>query len=152
MGSREPNALGTCVIFQEEPGCESDGTPELKYMCHTAKKLMMQRTFLSEKKEGEPSSGGIEVLQLNDSEFMGRNNTVCNFLHNPNETGGKSQDEGESDRGAVADPSSGSEASDCEQAELSQDASGSPSCLRDSVCQDTEDDMDTLDSSVAPAT
>lgn len=27
--------------------------PELKYTCHTVKKLMMQRIFLTEKKEGE---------------------------------------------------------------------------------------------------
>uniref|UniRef100_A0A8C9QZI0 Transcription factor TFIIIC triple barrel domain-containing protein n=1 Tax=Scleropages formosus TaxID=113540 RepID=A0A8C9QZI0_SCLFO len=56
------DGLGTCVIFQEEPGHESGGTPELKYMCHTAKKLMMQRTFLSEKKEGEASSGWSRSL------------------------------------------------------------------------------------------
>ncbi|XP_018611344.1 general transcription factor 3C polypeptide 6 [Scleropages formosus] len=143
------DGLGTCVIFQEEPGhdTESGGTPELKYMCHTAKKLMMQRTFLSEKKEGEASSGGIEVLQLNDREFTGRNNTICNFLHEPNETGGESRDEGDRDSGAGPDPSSGSEASDSEQAELSRDPAGPPFSQRD-----PEDGMDTLDNSVAGKT
>lgn len=31
--------------------------PELKYKCHTVKKLMMQRVFLSEKKENESDAG-----------------------------------------------------------------------------------------------
>ncbi|XP_041112175.1 general transcription factor 3C polypeptide 6-like [Polyodon spathula] len=53
------NALGTCVIFEEnaEHNLESKVKPQLKYKCHTVKKLMMKRTFLSEKKEGEESSG-----------------------------------------------------------------------------------------------
>ncbi|XP_024138230.1 general transcription factor 3C polypeptide 6 isoform X2 [Oryzias melastigma] len=52
------DALGTCVIFEEIPQKgKSSKTPDLKYMCHTAKKLTMQRIFLSEKKEGETSTG-----------------------------------------------------------------------------------------------
>ncbi|XP_059191111.1 general transcription factor 3C polypeptide 6 isoform X2 [Centropristis striata] len=52
------NALGTCVLFEEKPQKgKADSAPELKYMCHTVKKLMMQRIFLVEKKEGETSTG-----------------------------------------------------------------------------------------------
>lgn len=38
--------------------------PELKYTCHTTKKLMMQRIFLTEKKEGETSTGQPEQSLL----------------------------------------------------------------------------------------
>ncbi|CAJ1056769.1 general transcription factor 3C polypeptide 6 [Xyrichtys novacula] len=60
------DALGTCVIFEEGPpkGKAKSG-PELKYMCHTAKKLMMQRVFLAEKKEGESN---IESCHDGDEE------------------------------------------------------------------------------------
>ncbi|XP_074489279.1 general transcription factor 3C polypeptide 6 isoform X4 [Sebastes fasciatus] len=54
------DALGTCVLFEEGPqkgGEEEDSGPELKYKCYTRKKLMMQRIFLVEKKEGETSTG-----------------------------------------------------------------------------------------------
>lgn len=52
------DALGTCVLFEEgPPKGKADSVPELKYMCHTTKKLMMQRIFLVEKKEGETSTG-----------------------------------------------------------------------------------------------
>ncbi|KAM6960592.1 general transcription factor 3C polypeptide 6 [Aplochiton taeniatus] len=54
------DALGTCVLFEE--GQENgDGNPELKYKCHTVKKLMMQRTFLTEKKASETSSESIDT-------------------------------------------------------------------------------------------
>ncbi|KAM9351684.1 general transcription factor 3C polypeptide 6 isoform 2-T2 [Symphorus nematophorus] len=52
-------ALGTCVLFDERPKKgKADSGPELKYKCHTVKKLMMQRIFLTEKKEGETSTAG----------------------------------------------------------------------------------------------
>lgn len=52
------DALGTCVLFEEgQPKGKVNSGPELKYMCHTVKKLMMQRIFLAEKKEGETSTG-----------------------------------------------------------------------------------------------
>ncbi|XP_071356898.1 general transcription factor 3C polypeptide 6 [Trachinotus anak] len=52
------DALGTSVLFEEGPQKgKADSGPELKYMCHTVKKLMMQRIFLTEKKEGETSTG-----------------------------------------------------------------------------------------------
>lgn len=51
------DALGTCVLFEEGPQKgKEDSSPELKYLCHTAKKLMMQRIFLTEKKAGETST------------------------------------------------------------------------------------------------
>ncbi|XP_051238489.1 general transcription factor 3C polypeptide 6 isoform X2 [Dicentrarchus labrax] len=52
------DALGTCVLFEEgtRKG-RADSGPEIKYMCHTVKKLMMQRIFLTEKKEGETGTG-----------------------------------------------------------------------------------------------
>ncbi|XP_056273420.1 general transcription factor 3C polypeptide 6 isoform X2 [Pseudoliparis swirei] len=52
------DTLGTCVLFEEGPQKKNaDRGPELKYICHTVKKLMMQRIFLVEKKEGETSTG-----------------------------------------------------------------------------------------------
>ncbi|KAJ8245649.1 hypothetical protein GJAV_G00272990 [Gymnothorax javanicus] len=79
------DALGTCVIFEESHGADggSESSPKLKYKCHTMKKLMMQRTFLSERKEGESGSEGIEFLRLNDGEGRRRHDWVCNFSHDP---------------------------------------------------------------------
>uniref|UniRef100_A0A1A8L4B6 General transcription factor IIIC, polypeptide 6, alpha n=2 Tax=Nothobranchius TaxID=28779 RepID=A0A1A8L4B6_9TELE len=53
------DAFGTCVAFEEVPrkGKANSG-PELKYLCHTMKKLSMQRIFLSEKKDGETITAG----------------------------------------------------------------------------------------------
>uniref|UniRef100_A0A1A7WZ37 General transcription factor IIIC, polypeptide 6, alpha n=2 Tax=Iconisemion striatum TaxID=60296 RepID=A0A1A7WZ37_9TELE len=53
------DALGTCVAFEEVPrkGKANSGS-ELKYLCHTMKKLSLQRIFLSEKKDGETVTGG----------------------------------------------------------------------------------------------
>ncbi|XP_034391093.1 general transcription factor 3C polypeptide 6 isoform X2 [Cyclopterus lumpus] len=61
------DTLGTCVLFEEGPQKrKADRGPELKYMCHTVKKLMMQRIFLVEKKEGETSTGsGDSGEQMN---------------------------------------------------------------------------------------
>nr|XP_020466906.1 general transcription factor 3C polypeptide 6 [Monopterus albus]XP_020466913.1 general transcription factor 3C polypeptide 6 [Monopterus albus] len=59
------DALGTCVLFNEVPQKENaDSGPEIKYMCHTMKKLMMQRVFLTEKKEDETSTGGLTQSDL----------------------------------------------------------------------------------------
>ncbi|KAI4877316.1 hypothetical protein NFI96_002512 [Prochilodus magdalenae] len=81
------DAVGTCVIFQEDSGdgLGSSGSPSLRYQCHTAKKLMLQRTFLSERKEGESCSGGIEVLSLNEGDVCGRASTVCHYVLDPTE-------------------------------------------------------------------
>ncbi|XP_047209150.1 general transcription factor 3C polypeptide 6 isoform X2 [Girardinichthys multiradiatus] len=50
------DALGTCVLFEEvskKAAGKTDSCPGLKYICHTVKKLTMQRIFLTEKREGE---------------------------------------------------------------------------------------------------
>ncbi|XP_030586443.1 general transcription factor 3C polypeptide 6 isoform X2 [Archocentrus centrarchus] len=55
------DALGTCVLFEETPGKGKGASgPGLKYLCHTVKKLKMQRIFLTEKKEGETSTGSCD--------------------------------------------------------------------------------------------
>ncbi|XP_062848324.1 general transcription factor 3C polypeptide 6 [Trichomycterus rosablanca] len=84
------DSLGTCVIFEEHPQDQagSDQNPALQYKCHTTKKLMLQRTFLYERKEGEASTGGIEILSLNEGEMGGRANTVCHYGLDPTETQG----------------------------------------------------------------
>ncbi|XP_034032511.1 general transcription factor 3C polypeptide 6 isoform X3 [Thalassophryne amazonica] len=52
------DALGTCVLFEEgAPRGKTESSPVVKYMCHTVKKLMMQRIFLTEKKESESDIG-----------------------------------------------------------------------------------------------
>lgn len=51
-------ALHPYIFFMEN----QDHVPELKYTCHTARKLMMQRIFLTEKKECETSEGQPEQL------------------------------------------------------------------------------------------
>ncbi|XP_042268520.1 general transcription factor 3C polypeptide 6 [Thunnus albacares] len=62
------DALGTCVLFEEAPHKgKSESGPELKYMCHTVKKLMMQRIFLTEKKEGETNTGSFDSDEQRDS-------------------------------------------------------------------------------------
>ncbi|XP_019934689.1 general transcription factor 3C polypeptide 6 isoform X2 [Paralichthys olivaceus] len=62
------DALGTCVLFEEGPQTgQGDKAPELKYMCHTVKKLMMQRIFLTEKKEGETSTGSGDGGEQQDT-------------------------------------------------------------------------------------
>lgn len=62
------DALGTCVLFEEGPEKrKADSGPELKYMCHTVKKLMMQRIFLTDKKEGETSTGSGDSGEQKDT-------------------------------------------------------------------------------------
>ncbi|KAM3870586.1 general transcription factor 3C polypeptide 6 [Diretmus argenteus] len=62
------DTVGTCVLFEEGPlSGDIDDCPELKYKCHTTKKLMMQRIFLSEKKEGETSTGSGDSGELKDT-------------------------------------------------------------------------------------
>lgn len=51
-----------CPFWNMSAG-KADSDPELKYMCHTVKKLMMQRIFLTEKKEGETSTGEPKMVQ-----------------------------------------------------------------------------------------
>uniref|UniRef100_A0A8D0GDF8 General transcription factor 3C polypeptide 6 n=1 Tax=Sphenodon punctatus TaxID=8508 RepID=A0A8D0GDF8_SPHPU len=79
------DTLGTCVVFEENADhvdAEGNEKIELKYKCHTMKKLNMTRTLLTEKKEGEDSIGGVEWLQIKDKEFsFSRPNMICNYLH-----------------------------------------------------------------------
>uniref|UniRef100_K7G730 General transcription factor 3C polypeptide 6 n=1 Tax=Pelodiscus sinensis TaxID=13735 RepID=K7G730_PELSI len=78
------DTLGTFVVFEEnaEPDAEGNQKLQLKYKCHTMKKLNMTRTLLSEKKEGEENIGGVEWLQIKDKDFSyNRPNMICNFLH-----------------------------------------------------------------------
>lgn len=70
------DTLGTCVIFHEQL---EDQNPSLRYKCHTTKKLVLQRTFLYERKEGETSTQGIEVLSLNEGDISGRPGSVCHY-------------------------------------------------------------------------
>ncbi|NXU58185.1 TF3C6 factor, partial [Turnix velox] len=78
------DTLGTCVVFEENSehaDAEGNQNVQLKYKCHTMKKLSMTRTLLTEKKEGEESVGGVEWLQIKDRDFSySRLNTICNFL------------------------------------------------------------------------
>nr|XP_043891822.1 general transcription factor 3C polypeptide 6 isoform X3 [Solea senegalensis] len=75
------DALGTCVLFEEGPQKEqADSVPDLKYMCHTVKKLMMQRIFLTERKEGETSAGqldGSTSVQVGSSDVGGQRDSSC---------------------------------------------------------------------------
>ncbi|XP_074846843.1 general transcription factor 3C polypeptide 6 isoform X2 [Carettochelys insculpta] len=78
------DALGSCVVFEENAEQDAEGNQklQLKYKCHTTKKLNMTRTLLTEKKEGEKSVGGVEWLQIKDKDFSySRPNMICNFLH-----------------------------------------------------------------------
>lgn len=104
------DALGTCVIFEEQPKdrIKSSSSPELKYKCHTTKKLKLQRTFLSERKEGEASPGGIEVLSLSEGEVCGRANTVCHYSLDPKEVnaGEDINDDSDNDRAETQQGSS----------------------------------------------
>ncbi|OXB65030.1 hypothetical protein ASZ78_007279 [Callipepla squamata] len=79
------DALGTCVFFEENTehaDAEGNQKLQLKYKCHTMKKLNMTRTLLTEKKEGEESAGGVEWLQIKDRDFSySRPNMICSFQH-----------------------------------------------------------------------
>lgn len=108
------DALGTCVILEEQGDAEENSSSELKYKCHTTKKLMMQRTFLSEKKEGEPSSMGIETLTLSEGNRSNRfTSIICSF--------GKDQ---AAQDGTDADALGASSDSDAEEMEREQPSMG----------------------------
>lgn len=116
------DALGTCIIFEEQPKDrpKSSSSPVLKYKCHTTKKLMLHRTFLSERKEGEVSSGGIEVLSLNEGDVCGRSSTVCHYALDPKELNAEEDINDESDtEKAETQQSSVMEDSDNERQEKS---------------------------------
>ncbi|XP_051574369.1 general transcription factor 3C polypeptide 6-like isoform X1 [Myxocyprinus asiaticus] len=124
------NAIGTCVIFEEKCQDCADLKPVLKYKCHTMKKLMLQRTFLSEcRKQDEPVSNRIEVLALNEGEvFGGRAIAVCHYL-DPSETEKSVLDESK-----VCE---GSEMSDESPAEMDETEAGT--VLLDNFTEETID-------------
>ncbi|XP_028903530.1 general transcription factor 3C polypeptide 6 [Ornithorhynchus anatinus] len=77
------DTLGTCVMFEEnaeQVDSEGNRKTQLKYKCHTMKKLSMTRTLLTDKKEGEESIGGVEWLRIKDSDFSYRPKMICNFV------------------------------------------------------------------------
>lgn len=78
------DVLGTCVIFEEtsEPDSEIEDKLLLQYKYHTVKKLLMKRTFLSEKKEGEENTGRIEYLKIKENDFTRRGGLICSFVPN----------------------------------------------------------------------
>ncbi|CAB1323136.1 unnamed protein product [Coregonus sp. 'balchen'] len=82
------NALGTCVLFEEgqSSGADPEASPELSYKCHTVKRLMMQRTFLAEKKEGDNSSGDFQFRPLSDGMSPARLDSLSHFIQNPKRT------------------------------------------------------------------
>nr|XP_006633321.1 PREDICTED: general transcription factor 3C polypeptide 6 [Lepisosteus oculatus] len=143
------DALGSCVIFEEKNGqdTESEEKPQLKYKCHTAKKLMMQRTFLSEKKEGQESSG-IEVLKLNDGDFSGRSsNLICSFTSTAKDQMEEKSETGGAERMGI--PSSDSEVTDSENTEAfehNQELGSTDLLTADcSAYKQTQDDADASD-------
>ncbi|KAG5830762.1 hypothetical protein ANANG_G00314030 [Anguilla anguilla] len=154
------DALATCVIFEESSGSngEAESSPKLKYKCHTVKKLMMQRTFLSERKEGESSSEGIEFLQLNDGEERQRS-WICNFDHDPSvtaESGKRGVKEGSEsgNRSPVFESGTGNrspgsdsdaEASDSEQVGRSNEGAEMDLDPGTSVCREAADGLDAGD-------
>ncbi|CDQ88976.1 general transcription factor 3C polypeptide 6 [Oncorhynchus mykiss] len=79
------DALGTCVLFEEgqSSGADPEASPELSYKCHTVKRLMMQRTFLAEKKEGDNSSGDFQFQPLSDGMSPARLDSLSHFIQNP---------------------------------------------------------------------
>ncbi|XP_061825344.1 general transcription factor 3C polypeptide 6 isoform X6 [Nerophis lumbriciformis] len=58
--------LGQNVFAGQYEGTSGSG-PALKYKCHTVKKLMMQRVFLSDKKENGADSAGGEGDKQGDT-------------------------------------------------------------------------------------
>ncbi|XP_046889710.1 general transcription factor 3C polypeptide 6 isoform X2 [Hypomesus transpacificus] len=92
--------LGTCVLFQEEniTRQDTDAGPQLKYKCHTGKKLMMQRIFLSEKKEGETSSEKLDEplpCDVKNAETPSHSAKGAEQTGNVEETGQQTTEEGE---------------------------------------------------------
>nr|ACO13258.1 General transcription factor 3C polypeptide 6 [Esox lucius] len=81
------DTLGTCVLFEEGTSSgEDQASPKLNYKCHTVKKLMMQRTFLTEKKEGDNSSGDFQFQPVVDGMSPARHDSPTNYIQNQNGT------------------------------------------------------------------
>ncbi|KAM4748931.1 general transcription factor 3C polypeptide 6 [Rhinophrynus dorsalis] len=81
------DTLGTCVIFEETSG-QGDGNstkPQLKYKCHTMKKLNMTRTFLTEKKADDDGGDKVEWFQIKDGGSSSWPHMVCSFVQEDEE-------------------------------------------------------------------
>ncbi|XP_048793235.1 general transcription factor 3C polypeptide 6 isoform X2 [Lagopus muta] len=138
------DALGTCVFFEENTEHDAEGNQklQLKYKCHTMKKLNMTRTLLTEKKEGEESIGGVEWLQIKDRDFSySRPNTICSFLHEQEDSEESAQARDkltEEAEGEVSDRGNSDMNCDLEKPyDLEADASSVP--LPDSPASEAED-------------
>uniref|UniRef100_A0A8B9DDZ3 General transcription factor 3C polypeptide 6 n=1 Tax=Anser cygnoides TaxID=8845 RepID=A0A8B9DDZ3_ANSCY len=125
------DALGTCVVFEENTEHDAEGNQkvQLKYKCHTMKKLNMTRTLLTEKKEGEENVDGVEWLQIKDRDFSySRPNMICSFLHEKEDSdeSAQAQDKlAEESEGEVSDK--GNSDTNCDQQHgLEVDASPLP--------------------------
>ena len=61
------DVVGTCVLFEEGPSKGNKNvSPELKYKCHTMKRLVMQRTFLTEKDKETSTASEDNTVQQDD--------------------------------------------------------------------------------------
>ncbi|XP_053319195.1 general transcription factor 3C polypeptide 6 [Spea bombifrons] len=122
------DALGTFVIF-EETSEQVDGDnpkPQLKYKCHTTKKLNMTRTFLTEKKEGDEGVDKVEWFQIKDDDNACWPNMICNFAQ-------------EGEEGENAEDASQSEPEEeQEQLDVSTEDSGNLEQSVDNEKQDSE--------------
>ncbi|KAG8440118.1 hypothetical protein GDO86_006057 [Hymenochirus boettgeri] len=89
------DVLGTCVIFEEISNqVDGDRKPQLKYKCHTMKKLNMTRTFLTEKKDHNEGGGKIEWFQIKDSvDSPCWSNMICSFAQENDEDDESQSDE-----------------------------------------------------------
>ncbi|XP_035420698.1 general transcription factor 3C polypeptide 6 isoform X4 [Cygnus atratus] len=98
---------------------EGNQKVQLKYKCHTMKKLNMTRTLLTEKKEGEENVDGVEWLQIKDRDFSySRPNMICSFLHEKEDSdeSAQAQDKlAEESEGEVSDK--GNSDTNCDQAQ-----------------------------------
>ncbi|KAJ1162655.1 hypothetical protein NDU88_003122 [Pleurodeles waltl] len=141
------DTLGTCVVFEEDPDhVENDASaPQLKYKCHTMKKLSMTRTFLVEKKEGEESSGGVEYFQIKENDFSQRSNLICSFMPQMKDDGASASrisddqvDESQEDLGQEgnSDLSYELEKPDFEMEDVSSNQGGLPITVEESITTD----------------
>ncbi|XP_028307223.1 general transcription factor 3C polypeptide 6 isoform X2 [Gouania willdenowi] len=78
------DTLGTCVLFEEIPKKgKPNSSPNLKYMCHTAKKLVMQRVFLTEKKTTESDTGSSNHSEQEKAVCSSSEETNANRAEEP---------------------------------------------------------------------
>ncbi|XP_068794148.1 general transcription factor 3C polypeptide 6 isoform X4 [Struthio camelus] len=137
------DTLGTCVVFEENAEHDAEGNPklQLKYKCHTMKKLNMTRTLLTEKKEGEENVDGVEWLQIKDRDFSySRPNMICSFLREKedSEESAQAQDKlTEDSEGEVSDRGNSDMNCDLEKEHALETEASVP--LPDSPASRTED-------------